>query len=170
MKKKIAYLSMFLALALVCSYVETLIPFPIGIPGVKLGLTNIIVILVLYCIGEKEAILISILRIFLSGFMFGNAFAIIYSLAGGILSFIFMMLMKRTKKFSVITVSVAGGISHNIGQMLLASVLIESYYIVSYLPVLLISGTITGFLIGVLGQEIIIRIKRFFDTNVPKRE
>lgn len=170
MKKKIAYLSMFLALALVCSYVETLIPFPIGIPGVKLGLTNIIVILVLYCIGEKEAILISILRIFLSGFMFGNAFAIIYSLAGGILSFIFMMIMKRTKKFSVITVSVAGGISHNIGQMLLASVLIESYYIVSYLPVLLISGTITGFLIGVLGQEIIIRIKRFFDTNVPKRE
>lgn len=170
MKKKIAYLSMFLALALVCSYVETLIPFPIGIPGVKLGLTNIIVILVLYCIGEKEAILISILRILLSGFMFGNAFAIIYSLAGGILSFIFMMLMKRTKKFSVITVSVAGGISHNIGQMLLASVLIESYYIVSYLPVLLISGTITGFLIGVLGQEIIIRIKRFFDTNVPKRE
>lgn len=170
MKKKIAYLSMFLALALVCSYVETLIPFPIGIPGVKLGLTNIIVILVLYCIGEKEAILISILRILLSGFMFGNAFAIIYSLAGGILSFIFMMLMKRTKKFSVITVSVAGGISHNIGQMLLASILIESYYIVSYLPVLLISGTITGFLIGVLGQEIIIRIKRFFDTNVPKRE
>ena len=161
MKKKIAYLSMFLALALVCSYVETLIPFPIGIPGVKLGLTNIIVILVLYCIGEKEAILISILRIILSGFMFGNAFAIIYSLAGGILSFIFMMLMKRTKKFSVITVSVAGGISHNIGQMLLASVLIESYYIVSYLPVLLISGTITGFLIGVLGQEIIIRIKDF---------
>ena len=170
MKKKIAYLSMFLALALVCSYVETLIPFPIGIPGVKLGLTNIIVILVLYCIGEKEAILISILRILLSGFMFGNAFAIIYSLAGGILSFILMMLMKRTKKFSVITVSIAGGISHNIGQMLLASILIESYYIVSYLPVLLISGTITGFLIGVLGQEIIIRIKRFFDTNVPKRE
>lgn len=170
MKKKIAYLSMFLALALVCSYVETLIPFPIGIPGVKLGLTNIIVILVLYCIGEKEAILISILRIFLSGFMFGNAFAIIYSLAGGILSFIFMMLMKRTKKFSVITVSVAGGISHNIGQMLLASILIESYYIVSYLPVLLISGTITGFLIGVLGQEIIIRMKGFFDTNLQKRE
>ena len=170
MKKKIAYLSMFLALALVCSYVETLIPFPIGIPGVKLGLTNIIVILVLYCIGEKEAILISILRILLSGFMFGNAFAIIYSLAGGILSFILMMLMKRTKKFSVITVSIAGGISHNIGQMLLASILIESYYIVSYLPVLLISGTITGFLIGVLGQEIIIRIKRFFDTNLQKRE
>ena len=170
MKKKIAYLSMFLALALVCSYVETLIPFPIGIPGVKLGLTNIIVILVLYCIGEKEAILISILRILLSGFMFGNAFAIIYSLAGGILSFILMMLMKRTKKFSVITVSIAGGISHNIGQMLLASFLIESYYIVSYLPVLLISGTITGFLIGVLGQEIIIRMKGFFDTNLQKRE
>lgn len=170
MKKKIAYLSMFLALALVCSYVETLIPFPIGIPGVKLGLTNIIVILVLYCIGEKEAILISILRILLSGFMFGNAFAIIYSLAGGILSFILMMLMKRTKKFSVITVSIAGGISHNIGQMLLASILIESYYIVSYLPVLLISGTITGFLIGVLGQEIIIRMKGFFDTNLQKRE
>ena len=124
----------------------------------------------LYCIGEKEAILISILRILLSGFMFGNAFAIIYSLAGGILSFILMMLMKRTKKFSVITVSIAGGISHNIGQMLLASILIESYYIVSYLPVLLISGTITGFLIGVLGQEIIIRMKGFFDTNLQKRE
>ena len=98
MKNKIAYWGVFLALALVCSYVESLIPISFGIPGVKLGLTNIVVILMLYTIGAKDAILISVLRIILAGFMFGNAFSIIYSLAGGILSFVVMLLLKKNWK------------------------------------------------------------------------
>ena len=95
MNKKTAYLGLFLALALICSYIESLIPFYFGIPGVKLGLTNIVVVMMLYCIGAKEALLVSLLRIVLAGFMFGNMFSILYSLAGGILSFLIMYLLKR---------------------------------------------------------------------------
>ena len=94
MNKKTAYLGLFLALALICSYIESLIPFYFGIPGVKLGLTNIVVVMMLYCIGAKEALLVSLLRIVLAGFMFGNMFSILYSLAGGILSFLIMYLLK----------------------------------------------------------------------------
>lgn len=96
-KKKTAYLGVYLALALICSYVESLIPFYFGIPGVKLGLTNIVVVLMLYCVGTKEALAVSALRIVLSGFLFGNMFSILYSLAGGLLSFLVMYLLKKTK-------------------------------------------------------------------------
>ena len=95
MNKKTAYLGLFLALALICSYIESLIPFYFGIQGVKLGLTNIVVVMMLYCIGAKEALLVSLLRIVLAGFMFGNMFSILYSLAGGILSFLIMYLLKK---------------------------------------------------------------------------
>lgn len=96
-KKKTAYLGVYLALALICSYVESLIPFYFGIPGVKLGLTNIVVVLMLYCVGTKEALAVSALRIVLSGFLFGNMFSILYSLAGGLLSFLMMYLLKKNK-------------------------------------------------------------------------
>ena len=117
MNKKTAYLGLFLALALICSYIESLIPFYFGIPGVKLGLTNIVVVMMLYCIGAKEALLVSLLRIVLAGFMFGNMFSILYSLAGGILSFLIMYLLKRYTGLHVISISAAGGISHNIGPV-----------------------------------------------------
>lgn len=159
MKRKTAYLGMFLALALICSYIESLIPFYFGIPGVKLGLTNIVVVLILYCVGVKEAILISVLRILLAGFMFGNPFSIIYSLSGGILSFFAMLLLKKTGKFKVVPVSVIGGIFHNVGQLFVASVVVENYNLFYYMPVLFVAGFITGFLIGVLAQEMIIRLK-----------
>ena len=129
MKNKIAYWGVFLALALVCSYVESLIPISFGIPGVKLGLTNIVVILMLYTIGAKDAILISVLRIILAGFMFGNAFSIIYSLAGGILSFVVMLLLKNTGKLKILSISTAGGISHNVGQLIVAALVVENYNI-----------------------------------------
>ena len=148
MKNKIAYWGVFLALALVCSYVESLIPISFGIPGVKLGLTNIVVILMLYTIGAKDAILISVLRIILAGFMFGNAFSIIYSLAGGILSFVVMLLLKNTGKLKILSISTAGGISHNVGQLIVAALVVENYNILFYVPVLIIAGIITGFLIG----------------------
>ena len=160
MKNKIAYWGVFLALALVCSYVESLIPISFGIPGVKLGLTNIV--LMLYTIGAKDAILISVLRIILAGFMFGNAFSIIYSLAGGILSFVVMLLLKNTGKLKILSISTAGGISHNVGQLIVAALVVENYNILFYVPVLIIAGIITGFLIGLLAGEIVLRIGNRF--------
>ncbi|MBO5371338.1 MAG: Gx transporter family protein [Lachnospiraceae bacterium] len=159
MKRKTAHLGMLLAVALICSYIESLIPFYFGIPGVKLGLTNIVVVWMLYLIGAKEAFLISILRILLAGFMFGNPFSIIYSLGGGILSFIAMLLLKKTNRFQVVSISVLGGIFHNIGQLLVASLVVENFNLFYYMPVLLSAGFITGFLIGILAQELIARLK-----------
>lgn len=126
LRDKVAYLGVFLALALICSYVESLIPFYFGIPGVKLGLTNIVVVLMLYCVGTKEAFAISMLRIVLAGFLFGNLFSILYSLAGGMFSFLVMYLLKRTGKLGVLPVSVAGGMSHNIGQIAVAAFVVEN--------------------------------------------
>lgn len=162
MKRKTAFLGMFLALALICSYVESLIPFYFGVPGVKLGLTNIVVVLMLFCMGAKEAFCISVLRILLAGFLFGNPFSILYSLGGGILSFLVMLFLKSTGKLKVISISVAGGMFHNIGQLLVASVVVENYNLFYYAPILLAAGFVTGFLIGILAQELIIRLKDYF--------
>ncbi len=137
MKRNVAYLGMYLALALICSYVESLIPFYFGIPGVKLGLTNIVVVLLLYTLGAKEAFLVSVVRIILAGFLFGNPFSILYSLSGGALSFLAMYVLKRTEKLKVVTVSVAGGVMHNTGQLIMAALVVENYHILYYIPVLL---------------------------------
>lgn len=158
LQNKVAYLGIFLALALICSYVESLIPFYFGIPGVKLGLTNIVVVLLLYCVGTREAFAVSVLRIVLAGFLFGNIFSILYSLAGGLVSFLIMYLLKKTKKFGVLPVSISGGIFHNAGQLVVAALVVENIHVLSYLPVLLAAGTITGLLIGIAAQEIIVRI------------
>lgn len=158
LRNKVAYLGVFLALALICSYVESLIPFYFGVPGVKLGLTNVVVVLMLYCVGTKEALIISVLRIVLAGFLFGSFFSILYSMAGGILSFFIMFLLKKTGKFGVLPISISGGIFHNVGQLTVAAMVVENYNIFYYLPVLLIAGIVTGLLIGVAAQEMILRI------------
>ena len=158
MKHKTAYLGMFVSLALILSYVESLIPFYFGVPGVKLGLPNLVTVVTLYCIGAKEALLASLLRILLAGFLFGNPFSILYSLSGGMLSFAAMLLLKRTKKFHPISVSVMGGIFHNIGQICIAAAVVENYHIFFYLPILLLAGFLTGLVIGILSQEMIARI------------
>lgn len=151
-------MGVFLALALICSYVESLIPISFGIPGVKLGLTNIVVVLMLYCIGAKETFAVSVCRIVLAGFLFGNLFSILYSLAGGLLSFLIMWAVKRTGKLGILPVSVCGGIFHNIGQLAVAALVVENYNVFYYLPVLLLAGAATGLAIGVVAQELIIRI------------
>ena len=158
MKKKTAYLGVMLALALICSYVEVLIPIPIGIPGIKLGLANIVIVFALYSMGIKEALVLSIMRVTISGFMFGNVIAIAYSLSGGLLSLLIMFLLKKTDKLSVISVSIAGGIFHNIGQMIIATILVDNYYVLYYVPVLMVAGFITGACIGVVAQEVFLRI------------
>ncbi len=158
--KKTAYLGLFLALALICSYVESLIPFSVGIPGVKLGLANIVVILMLYETQARFALLISILRIVLAGLLFGNLFSILYSLAGGLLSFLCMALLKQTGKFRIISVSAVGGITHNLGQILLAAVIVENKNLLCYFPLLLLAGIATGILIGITAQEILLRLPK----------
>lgn len=158
MKKQAVHFGVFTALALLFSYIESLIPFHIGIPGVKLGLANLIVVIALYKTDAKQAFLLSVTRVILAGFLFGNMFSILYSLAGGIFSFIVMVALKRKSSFSVMGVSVAGGVFHNIGQILVAILVTESLNLVYYLPVLLISGLVTGILIGVIANEMLKRL------------
>ena len=162
MKNRAAYFGVFTALALILSYVEMLIPVNFGIPGVKLGLANLIIVIVLYKTDWREALILSVVRILLAGFLFGNMFSIFYSLAGGVLSLAVMALLKRLEKFSVTGVSIAGGVSHNIGQLILAMAVVETYQVGYYLPVLLIAGVLTGLVIGILSGEVLKRLRGTF--------
>lgn len=157
-QKKLAYMGLFAAIAIIFGYVESLIPFFAGIPGIKLGLANLAVLFILETYTWKEAALVSIVRILVIGFMFGNMFSILYSMAGAALSLTVMTLMKRFSGFSILGVSVAGGVSHNIGQLIIAALIVENTSLFYYAPVLLISGVITGILIGILTGEVIKRI------------
>lgn len=161
-QKKTAYLGLFAAIAIIFGYVESLIPFFAGIPGMKLGklgLANLAVLFVLERYTWKEAALVSIVRIFIIGFMFGSGSSIMYSLAGATLSLIVMVFVKNKIGFGQLGVSVAGGVSHNIGQLLVAIPATHTvgllYY---YAPALMVSGVITGLLIGVLTKEVLKRI------------
>lgn len=158
MKNKVAYFGVFTALALIFSYVETLIPINFGIPGVKLGLANLVIVIALYKMRFGDVLLLAITRVLLSGFIFGNYFSIIYSLAGGILSLCIMGILKKSNKFSVLGISMAGGVAHNIGQLIVAMLVVETFAVVTYVPVLLISGLITGFVIGIAADEMLRRL------------
>ena len=158
MKSRVAYFGVFTALALIFSYIETLIPINLGIPGVKLGLANLIIVIALYKIRLPEIYLLSVVRVLLSGLIFGNYFSIIYSLAGGLLSLTVMVLLKQMGSFSVMGISVAGGVCHNIGQMIVAMLVVETFSVAYYFPVLLIAGLLTGFLIGILANGMLKRL------------
>lgn len=158
LKGKVAYFGVFTALALIFSYIETLIPFQFGIPGVKLGLANLIIVLALYKMGVREAFLLSVVRVLLSGFLFGNYFSILYSLAGGLLSLAVMTLVKKDSGFSVMGVSIAGGVFHNVGQLITAMLVVETFSVIYYIPVLLIAGMLTGLLIGIVVNEMLKRL------------
>lgn len=160
MKSRVAYFGVFTALALIFSYVETLIPINFGIPGIKLGLANLIIIIALYKMSVKEAYMLSVVRVVLAGFIFGNLFSIIYSLAGGLLSLTVMTLLKKTDKFSLFGISMAGGVFHNVGQLIVAIIVMENLNIAYYMPVLLISGLITGFMIGLVSGEMLKRLSK----------
>ena len=160
MKNKVAFFGVFTALALIFSYVETLIPIHFGIPGVKLGLANLIIVFALYRMDIREAYVLSIVRVVLSGFLFANLFSILYSLSGGLLSLTVMAVLKKTKNFSVLGISMAGGVFHNIGQLMMAAIILESIRVAYYFPVLLISGVITGLIIGVISSETLKRLEK----------
>ena len=161
--KKTINMGLLLAFTLLLSYVESLIPFGFGIPGIKLGLANLAVVLCLYYGGTKEALELNITRIFLAGFLFGNLYSICYSLAGGMLSFFFMWLAKKTNSFTVKGVSVTGGVFHNLGQILIAAFVVKTVGVFFYIPYLLLAGILTGWLIGFLAvvlQPYLNRIER----------
>ncbi|MCI6508176.1 MAG: Gx transporter family protein [Bacilli bacterium] len=152
--KKITYLSICISLALILSYVESLLPtFPL-LAGVKLGLPNIVIIFLLYKSGWKDAVIVSILRVFLVALLFGNAYSLAYSIAGAILSLTAMILLKQLTKLSTITVSVIGGVFHNIGQILVACFVTTTVEIAYYLPVLIVTGTVAGVIIGLIGGNL----------------
>lgn len=161
MKRKVACFGIFIALSLIFSYIESLIPIPLGVPGIKLGLSNLLIVFVLYKMGAKEAIILSIMRVLLSGLIFGNLFSILYSLVGAIFSFVAMFTLKKFMSFSVIGISMAGGVAHNVGQLLVASIILESKSIFYYAPILMISGIIAGVVIGILCNEMIKRLSVF---------
>lgn len=163
MSGKTAMYGMLVALAFLLSYIETLIPFSLGVPGIKLGLANLVVLVSLYLFGERQAFTISLVRILLAGLTFGSFSIMLYSLAGGILSFICMALGKRYTGLSVVGVSILGGITHNLGQILLAAVVLKTGALLYYLPVLLAAGTLAGVIIGILGGSLTARLQPIFD-------
>lgn len=157
MKNKVAVFGVFTSLALILSYVELLIPINFGIPGMKLGLANLLVVILLYKGCPRDALLLSVIRILLSGLIFGNMFSIFYSLGGGLLSLAVMVFLKKTGQFTVAGISIGGGASHNVGQLLVAMFVAQTYQVGYYLPVLLIAGVITGAVIGILSAEVLKR-------------
>ena len=158
--RKVAFLGLFIALAFVMSYIEFLLPINIGIPGAKIGLANLVIVVALFCIGKKDAFILSAIRVLLVGLTFGNMAMTIYSFAGAALSYVAMLIAQRTKKLSVTGVSVTGGIFHNVGQIIVAMLIMETGGLVFYLPFLLIIGTVSGVVIGVISSMIIERIQK----------
>ena len=155
---RLALMGLLTALGLIIGYIEFLIPIPLGIPGVKPGFANIVIVWALYTLGPVEALMINGMRIFLSGFLFGNFSMILYSLAGAAVSFLCMCLAKKSGLFSMTGVSMIGGVMHNMGQLLVAMAVLETVSLVYYGPVLLAAGVITGLLIGIVTGEVKKRI------------
>lgn len=153
-KTNTAYMGLLLAFAMMLSYIESLIPFFFGLPGMKLGLANLAVVLSLYLFGWKEALTINSMRVLLTSFLFGSMSTLLYSAAGAAASFAAMILLRKTNKFSETGVSMAGGVFHNIGQLTAAFFVVRTMGIFYYFPVLLVSGLVTGFLIGVTARAV----------------
>ncbi len=160
--KKIAFLGLFIALAFVLSYLEFMLPLNIGIPGAKVGLANLVVMVALYTVGERDAIALSLVRVVLIGLTFGNLSMMLYSMAGAILSLIVMLLARKMDKLSMVGVSILGGVFHNVGQIIVAIFVLETGSLMYYLPFLIILGCISGVLIGIVAGLITVRVKRAF--------
>ncbi len=151
---------MLTAVAMILSYVESLLP-SVGIPGVKMGLANIAVIFALFRFGWKEAAALSLVRVVLVSLLFGSVGAMLYSLAGAVLSLAVMALLRRTDRFSTVGVSVAGGVAHNAGQILMAMLILQTRQLLGYLPVLAVAGIGGGILTGLAAALLIRRIPEY---------
>ena len=157
--KKLTVMAMTTAVAMILSFVESQIPAFVAVPGVKIGLANIAVVFALYRLGWKEAVAISLIRVVLVSMLFGSIASLFYSIAGAVLSLTGMGLLKKTGKFTEIMISVTGGILHNIGQIGMACLILETAALRYYLPFQLISGIIAGIVVGILSAVLVQRIK-----------
>lgn len=151
MSKRVAYYGIFASLAILMGYVEAMIPLPLP-PGIKLGLSNVVIVLCMYIMDLKSAFFISIIRIFISALLFKGFVSMWYSLAGAVLSFMVMAVLFKSKGVSIIGVSALGGVFHNIGQVIVAAILLGRNIVIYLLPVLMISGVVTGVLIGIVSR------------------
>lgn len=160
--KKLIILSILTALSMVLSYIEMLLP-PIyaAVPGIKIGLANIIIVFLIYKDSFKSAFLVSVVRVILVSLLFGNAVMLAYSLAGAVLSLCLMAILKRTNRFSNISVSVVGGVAHNLGQIIVAVILMQTPQIAYYMAVLAISGTLCGIAVGIISAYVLKYTKKF---------
>lgn len=159
--KKVAFLGLSIALAMILSFVESQIPALVAIPGIKVGLPNLVMVFLLYRVGWRETVTVSIIRIILVSMLFGNVQTITFSLAGAVLSLLGMILLKKLGLFSCITVSIVGGILHNVGQIIAACFWTQTAEIAYYLPVLLVSGTIAGTVIGLVSGLLVKRLEKW---------
>lgn len=159
--KKIAIIAIFISLALILSYVDSLIPLTIMVPGIKIGLTNVVIIFSLYMLGFHTALFISIIRVILSSVLFGSILTFAYSMTGAMLSILVMVILKNKVKLSTLTISIIGAVMHNIGQILMAIILMNTKEIIYYLPILMITGMISGTIIGIISALLI----KFFKKN-----
>lgn len=155
----VARSGLLIALAMILSYIESQIPAFVAIPGIKMGLANIVIVFALYSMGLKQAALISFLRVLLASLLFGSVLSLAYSASGAVLSLLGMALLKKTGLFSTVAVSVSGAVLHNLGQIAMACLLLQTDAISYYIPFLIISGVVTGIVIGVAGAVIINRIR-----------
>lgn len=156
---KLTLTGVCVAAALILSYLESLVPLSVAVPGVRLGLANTVTLYVLYKLNWRYAGLVSLLRVLLASLLFGTALTFAYSIAGAAVSLIVMALLKKSGRFSAVGVSCAGGVAHNFGQIGMAVILTEVMQIAYYLPVLIISGTVTGLAVGAVGALLLNRIK-----------
>lgn len=157
--KKLTALALTISFAMVLSYIESRIPAFVAIPGIKIGLANIAVIFTLYKFGAKEAITVSIIRTLLVSLLFGSPISLIYSVVGAIFSLTSMMLIKKLTRLTEISVSVLGGVMHNVGQIATASFMLSTNVVIYYLPFLMLSGTVAGIAVGIISGILIKRIK-----------
>ena len=153
--KRLALLGLFTALAMILSYLEALMPIPLPVPGIKVGFPNIIILFILYRFGMKSAITVSAVRVLLVSLLFGNTLSLAYSLAGAVLSLLVMIILKKTDLFSTLGVSVVGGIFHNAGQIIVACILMSTAEISYYMPILIITGTVAGIVVGIASHLLI---------------
>ena len=160
--KKLTVLALLTALSMILSYIEGLLPAFVAIPGIKVGLANLAVVLALYRLGWREAICVSLVRVLCLSLLFGNAASLAYSIAGAALSLGGMVILKKTMRFSPLSVSVTGGVLHNMGQLLMACVLLSTTALCYYLPFLLLGGILAGIVIGVISAILLKRIPDSF--------
>lgn len=159
--KRLVTLSALIAVAMILSYIESMIPAFVAVPGVKVGLSNIATVFALYALGWPYAIIVSVIRVLLSALLFGNAVSLIYSLSGAALALLSMILLKKLDKLSSVGISVVGGVCHNIGQVIAACLVMETAAISLYIIPLTISGTIAGIVIGLVAGNLVERVKKY---------